>query len=259
LVLTLLLTSTERDARLHRIILVAPGLVHVVEGLLWSCPLIVLAASHSLRDGATIASGVAVAALLSGGAGRSGAPRSVRRATLTIPNLLPEWTVGVRRTAPVVVVALLGGLIGSGSPGVVVLALVTIGLTTSAFFWRPAEGWLLIHARGQAASRFVSHKLLASVGMLAAWVVPLVLVGALRAPEYGLVYCLALAMCLHAHAAAVVVKYAAYREGQPLDASGTVIWMLTALAILVPPVGLLMLLWLHRRATARIAIYCPSF
>lgn len=257
LALTLLLTVARRDTRLHHIIGISPRLVRVVEGLFWSCPLIGLAAFRSLRDATVIASGVAAAAFLSVEAGGSSTSRGARR---VIPALLPshpEWTVGLRQSGPLVVIALVGGIVGSGWPAVVVFAVVAVSLTTSAYFWMPAEGWLLIHAREQQAGRFLGRKLLASVGLLSALVVPVVLLGALRAPQYGLVYLLALAICLHTHAAAVLVKYAAYREGQPLDATGTLIWTITAAAIVVPPVGIVLLLWLYRRAAARIAQFCP--
>jgi hypothetical protein len=161
--------------------------------------------------------------------------------------------VGLRRSAPIIVVALIAGIVRSDSPGVVVLTLLAVGLTTSAYFWAPAEGWLLINASGEGAGRFLARKLLASVALLSALVVPVVLLGALRAPELGLVYVLALGICLHTHAAAVLVKYAAYREGQPLDAAGTLIWTLTSVSILLPPVGIVLIVWLFRRAAGRIA------
>ena len=138
------------------------------------------------------------------------------------------------------------------------LALMVLGLTTSAYFWAPAEGWLLIHAFEEGAGRFLSRKLLASVGMLSVLVVPVVLLGALRAPQHALVYVLALGICLYAHAAAVLVKYAAYQEGQPLDAAGTALWTMIAASILMPPVGIALLVWLYRRAAARIADVCPG-
>lgn len=256
--LTLLLSLARRDARLHRIIGVSPRLVRVVEGLLWSSPLIGVVAFHSLRDGALITSSVAAAAMLTVDTGGSGRSRGAPRIIPGIPTTLPEWTVGLRRSAPIILVALAGGIVGSGSPAIVVLALVALGLTTSAFFWAPAEGWLLIHASGEGAGRFLSRKLLTSVGLLFALVAPLVLLGALRAPQNWLVYVLALGICLHTHAAAVLVKYAAYREGQPLDVSGTVLWIMIAISILMPPVGIALLVRLHRRAAVRIADICPG-
>ena len=173
-----------------------------------------------------------------------------------VPTSLPEWTVGLRRFAPIIVVALVAGIVGSGSPGIVIVVLAALTLTTSAFFWAPAEGWLLIHAREQAASRFLLRKLVASLCMLSALVIPIALVGAFRTPSYAPAYLLALVICLHAHAAAVAVKYASYQEGRPLDAAGSAVWTITALAIVVPPIGILLLVWLCRRATARIADYC---
>jgi hypothetical protein len=255
-VLTLLLTVARRDVRLHRIIGISPGPVRVIEALLWSCPLIGLAAVLSLRDSAVIAITVAATASLSVGTTRRGRSRRPRRVIPGVSASLPEWTVGLRRSAPIIVVALVAGIVGSRSPGIVMVVLAALSLTTSAFFWAPAEGWLLIHARQQAASRFLSRKLVMSVGMLAALVVPIALVGALREPQYGPAYLLALVICLHAHAAAVAVKYASYREGRPLDAAGSVVWTITAFAIVVPPIGILLLLWLYRRAAARIADYC---
>jgi hypothetical protein len=255
-VLTLLLTLGRRDAPLHRIIGISPGRVRVIEGLLWSSPLIGLAAMFSLRDSAVIASVVAATAYLSVGVNQSSRSRRPRRVIPGVPASLPEWTVGLRRSAAIIVVALVAGLVGSRSPGIVIVVMAVLSLTTSAFFWAPAEGWLLIHARQQAASRFLSRKLVISVGMLSALLVPIALVGAFREPQYGPAYLLALAVCLHAHAAAVAVKYASYREGRPLDAAGSVVWTITALAIVVPPVGVLLLLWLYRRAAARIADYC---
>jgi hypothetical protein len=255
-VLTLLLTVARRDAPLHRIIGISPGPVRVIEGLIWSCPLIGLAAMRSLRDSAVIVSVVAATAYLSVAVSRSSRSRGPRRVIPGVPASVPEWTVGLRRSAPIIVAALVAGIVGSGSPGIVIVALAALSLTTSAFFWAPAEGWLLIHAREQSASRFLSHKLLVSVGMLSALVVPIALVGAVREPPYGPAYLLALAVCLHAHAAAVAVKYASYREGRPLDAVGSLVWTITAVAIVVPPIGILLLLWLYRRAASRIADYC---
>lgn len=255
-VLTLLLSVTRRDARLLRIIGVSPWLARVVEGLLWSCPLIGLAALYSLRDSAVMVGSVAAVALITVDVRGIGTTRGVPRPIPMIPMSLPEWTVGLRQSAPLMVLALLTGIVGSGSPGVVVLAVMVLGLTTSAYFWAPAEGWILIHAAGDRAGAFLSRKLLASVGMLAALVVPIVLLGALRTPQLWLVYAVALGMCLHAHAAAVLVKYATYREGEPLEAAGTLIWMITAASILLPPVGIVLLVWLFRRAAARLADFC---
>lgn len=254
--LTLLLTVARRDARLLRIIGIAPMPVRVIEALLWSCPLIGLTAMRSLRDGAVIACVVTVIGFLEAGVSRISRSRGARRAVPGVPASLPEWTVGLRRSAPLLAVALVAGIVGSGSPGIVIVVLAALSLTTSAFFWGPAEGWLLIHARKQTASRFLSRKLLMSIGMLSALLVPVALIGTIRAPSYGPAYLLALVICLHAHAAAVAVKYASYREGRPLDAAGSLVWTITAIAILVPPVGILLLLWLYRRATARIAPYC---
>lgn len=256
--IAVLSSLVQRDARLHRILGVSPRLVRVVEGLLLSFPFIAVAAFYSLRDAAVIASSVAAVGFVAGEAKwRSTARRAPRRIPM-IPTTLPEWTVGLRRSAPIIGVAMLGGMVGSGSPGAVVLALMSLTLATSAFFWEPAEGWLLIHASGEHAARFLSRKLLASVGVLSAMVAPIVVLGVLRAPQYWLVYVLALAICLHTHAAAVLVKYAAYRQGQPLDAAGTLIWLITAAAILVPPVGIMLLVWLHRRAAARLADFCVA-
>lgn len=255
-VLVLLHSATRRDARLHRIIGIPPGPVRVIEGLLLSCPLVGLAAMRSPRDGALIASVVAVTACLPFGAGGMSRSRGRRRLIPGVPASLPEWTLGLRRFAPILVVAVVAGIVGSRSPGVVVVVMAALTLTTSAFFWAPAEGWLLIHAREQSAGRFLSRKLLMSTGMLSALVVPVALVGALREPIYGPAYLLALVICLHAHAAAVAVKYASYREGRPLDAAGSAVWTITAVAIAVPPVGILLLLWLYRRAAVRIAAYC---
>jgi hypothetical protein len=255
-VLTLLLTVARRDASLCRIIGISPGPVRVIEGLLWSFPLILVAALISLPESAAIASVVALTAYLSVGVSRSSRSQGPRRVISGVPASLPEWTVGLRRFAPIIVVAFVIGIVGSGSPGIVILVLIALTLTTSAFFWAPAEGWLLIHAREQAASRFLSRKLVLSAGMLSALVVPIALVGAFREPSYGYAYLLALAICLHAHAAAVAVKYASYQESRPLDAAGSLVWTITAVAIVVPPIGILLLLWLYRRATARIADYC---
>ncbi|MES2523240.1 MAG: hypothetical protein V4617_11110 [Gemmatimonadota bacterium] len=254
--LTLLLTVARRDAALQRIIGISPAPVRVIEGLLWSCPLIGLAALRSPRDSAVIAIAVAATAYLSVGVTGSSRPRKPRQVIPGVPAPLPEWTVGLRRSAPAIVIALVAGIVGSGSPGIVIAVMAVLGLTTSAFFWAPAEGWLLIHAREHAASRFLSRKLLVSVGMLSALLVPIALVGAIRQPHHGPAYLLVLAICLHAHAAAVAVKYASYREGRPLDAAGSVVWTITAVAIVVPPVGIVLLLWLYRRAAARIAGYC---
>lgn len=255
-VLTLLLTLARRDAPLNRIIGISPGLVRVVEGLLWSAPLVGLAAMRSLRDSAVTVSVVAATAYLSVGVSWSSRSRGTRRVIPGVPASLPEWTVGLRRYSPIIVVAFVAGIVGSGSPGIVIVVLAALSLTTSAFFWAPAEGWLLIHAREQAASRFLSRKLLVSVGMLSALIVPIALVAAFREPQYWPAYLLALVISLHAHAAAVAVKYASYREGRPLDAAGSAVWTITAFAIVVPPVGILLLLWLYRRAAARIAVYC---
>lgn len=254
--LTLLLSVARQDARLHRIIGIAPAPVRVTEALLWSCPLIALAAMRSLGGSAVIAMVVAATALLSAHLGWSSRSRGARRVVRFVPTSLPEWTVGLRPSAPFIAVALVAGIVGSRSPALVLLVMTALCLTTSAFFWAPAEGWLLIHARGEPANRFLSRKLLASIAMLSALVMPIVLLGVLRAPQYGPAYLVALVVCMHAHAAAVVAKYASYQEGRPLDAAGSVVWTITALAILVPPVGILMLLWLYRRATDRIAEYC---
>ncbi len=255
-VLTLLLTMARRDVSLLRIIGVSPGPVRVFEALLWSSPLVGLAAVSSPRGSALIASVVAVTAYLSVGLHRISRSRGARRVIPGVPASLPEWTVGLRRSAPIIVLALVAGIVGSHSPGIVMVVLAALSLTTCAFFWAPAEGWLLIHAREQRAGRFLSRKLLMSVGMLSALLVPVALIGTIRAPSYGPAYLLSLVMCLHAHAAAVAVKYASYREGRALDAAGSLVWTITALAIVVPPVGILMLLWLYRRAAARIADYC---
>ncbi|HYW31603.1 MAG TPA: hypothetical protein VE869_08860 [Gemmatimonas sp.] len=257
-VVALLTSVLRRDARLHRIIGISPRLVRVVESLLWSWPFIGVAAISSLRDGAVITGSVAAVGFLSVETSANRAARRTRRALPMVPTTLPEWTVGLRRSAPIIVAAVLGGIAGSGSPGIVVLTLLTLSLTTSAYFCAPAEGWLLLHASGQRAGRFLSRKLLASVGLLSAMVVPIVLLSALRSPQFALVYLLALVICLHAHAAAVLVKYAAYRVGQPLDAIGTLLWIITDISILVPPVGIVLLVWLYRRASARLADVCPS-
>lgn len=254
--LTLLLTVARRDVSLLRIIGVSPGPVRVFEALLWSSSLIGIAAVLSPRDSAAIAGAVAATAYLSVGVHGISRPRGAQRVLPGVPAALPEWRVGLRRSTPVIVLALVAGLVGSRSPGVVIVVLAALSLTTSAFFWAPAEGWLLIHAREQTAGRFLSRKLLMSAGMLSALSVPIALIGTIRAPSFGPAYLLALVICLHAHAAAVAVKYASYREGRPLDAAGSLVWTITALAIVIPPVGILMLLWLYRRAAARIADYC---
>jgi hypothetical protein len=256
LVIALLSSVARRDARLQRIVGVSPRLVRVVESLLWSFPFIGVAAFYSRRHGALITSGVAAAAFLSGEAVWSSTARSAPRTIPMIPATLPEWTVGLRRFAPIIVISLLVGIVGSGSAGMIVLALMSLTFATSAFFWAPSEGWLLIHASGEHAGRFVSKKLSASVGMLSLMTVPIVVLGAFREPQYALVYSVALVISLHTHAAAVLVKYAAYREGQPLDAAGSMIWFITAIAILVPPVGIVLLVWLYRRAVARVAHVC---
>lgn len=257
-VLTLALSTARRDATLHRVLGVAPGMVRVVEALLWSSPLIGLAALLSVRGSAVMASAVVATAALSVGVRARSRSRAPRRVLLRLAASLPEWTVGLRQSAPVLVVALLAGLAGSGAPGIVILAMAVVSLVTSAFFWTPAEGWLLIHARDQTASRFLAGKLARSVGLLSVLLVPLVLLGLLREPSAWRAYLLALATGLHAHAAAVAVKYASYREGRSLDAAGSLLWTISALAIVVPPIGLLLLAWLYRRGVARIADYCPG-
>jgi len=257
LLLTLLLTVGRRDARLHRIIGISPWLARVAEALLWSSPMIGVAMLLSLRDGAVVASVVAMTAALSVDTDQSRMSRGARRTIPGIPVSLPEWTVGLRRSAPILVMSLLGGIIGSGLPGVVVLTVATIGLTTSAYFWAPAEGWLLIHVRGQSANRFLVHKLLASLGLFSALVAPILLLGTLRGPHYGFVYLLTFGVCVHALLTSVLVKYASYEAGRPLDAAGSLVWIITASAIVVPPVGAVLALWLYRRAAARIAAYCP--
>ncbi len=128
--LTLLLPVARRDARLHCIIGIAPQPVRVVEGLLWSSPLIGLAAMRSLRDSAVIASVVVATAFLSVGASRNTKSRVAHRVVPGIPASLPEWTVGLRRSAPILVVALAAGIVGSGTPGYVMLVLPALGLTT---------------------------------------------------------------------------------------------------------------------------------
>ena len=110
-VLTLLLSVARRDTRLHRIIGISPRLVRVVEVLLWSCPMIGVAALYSLRDSAVITSSVAAAAFFSVEAGGSSTARGAPRTIPVIPTTLPEWTVGLRRSAPLIVVALLGGIV----------------------------------------------------------------------------------------------------------------------------------------------------
>ncbi|MBL0937649.1 MAG: hypothetical protein IBJ03_02080 [Gemmatimonadaceae bacterium] len=254
--LTLLLTLARRDALLLRILGISPALARVIEGLLWSFPLIGLAAMLSLRNGAVIASVVAATAYLSVGLSRSSRSRSPWLVIPGIPTSLPEWMVGLRRSVPLIAVALLVGLVGSGSPGIVIAVLAVLTLTTSTFFWAPAEGWLLIHVREQTASRFLSSKIVLSIGMLSALLVPIALLGALREPSYGGAYLLLLIICFHAHAAAVVAKYASYQEGRSLDAAGTLVWVITAIGIVVPPISILLLLWLYRRAVTRIAGYC---
>ena len=254
-----LLSQGRSDARLIRLLGVAPRLVRVVEALLWTSPILAAAALVAPRTALAASVAVAVTASLGLGARREVSRRTVRWTLPSIPRIVPEWTAGVRRTV-VPLGALIGvGIIGSGSPGVVVAATVAVALVTCVFFWGPAEGWLLLNGSGWSAGRVLRRKILASAGLLCALLAPVILTAAIRRPELITLYCLVLVGCVHAHAAAIAAKYAGYTEGQPLHAAGTLVWLFTTASLLVPPIGLALLAWLYRRAVGRITPFCAEY
>lgn len=254
--LTQLLSLGRNDARLLRILGVAPWSMRLSEALLWTAPLLVVITATSPRNGLLSSMAVALIAVVAVGTPRVTPMRSVPRTFQWIPLAVPEWKTGLRR-AVVPLGAFVGlGIVGSGAAGLVVIASIAMTFVTCGFFWTPSEGWLLLHARGQSAPRLLVQKMTASVCLLLALIGPTLLLAAIRQPELLLVYSLVLALCVHAQVAAVAVKYAGYAEGRPLHAVGSLAWFVTTVAILLPPVGVLLLLWLYRRAVARIAPFC---
>ena len=244
------------DTRLMQILGVRPLAVRVGESLLWTLPVLGAATTVSWRAGLGALAAVVLAASIVRGQGGEAERRTVRWTFRYIPTILPEWVAGLRRAAVPLAGLAAAGFAGSASPGLVVAASAGITLLCCTFFWGPAEGWLLLYGSGYGAGQLLRRKILASAGLLCSMLGPILLLSTVRAPELVVLYGVVLAFCVHAHATAVALKYAGYVEGQPLHPAANLVWFVTTVALVVPPVAMLLMGSLFRRGVRRIESFC---
>lgn len=253
---TLLACRGHADVRLIQVLGVRPLAVRVGESLLWTLPVLGAATAVSPRMGLGTLAAVVVVASVARGRRRDAERRTARWTFRFIPTVLPEWIAGLRRASIPFAGLVAVGVTGSGAPGVVTVASAGITLLVSTFFWGPAEGWLLLHGSGRAAGQLLRQKILTSSALLCAVLGPILSLAVLRRPELVILYCVVLTICVHAHATAVTVKYAAYVEGRPLHAAANLAWFVTAAAVVVPPVAMLLVGSLYYRGVRRMEAFC---
>lgn len=180
----------------------------------------------------------------------------LRNISKIIPTYYFEWISGLRSSylyiIPLYVLALAYSWYYLVS--LVLLWFITVSITS---FYAVAESLTILRVDEYNAKTFLVQKLKKHSLLLCYFYLPVVFIGLLSHPEYGLVYLLFIPTQVALLCFAICLKYAHYRPNHS-NAANNVILSLTALGAIVPfllPVPLVLMVVYYRKALLNVSNY----
>jgi hypothetical protein len=188
------------------------------------------------------------------------AQRAQRRSPMTLP--LPdsafEWLAGVRRSALWLSPLYLASALLSRHFGALLVVMVLLVLTPAAFY-QDSEGSTLVEVFALSPRAFLRHKIARSLVLLWGLATPVAVLSAFRHPLFWYAPIAVLVLGSFVLAAAVLIKYAFYREGARAGiGSQLAVGAVTASLALFPVTALLLhVLW--KRSVRNLEPYLHAF
>ena len=167
-----------------------------------------------------------------------------------------EWRSGLRRTAPLLAVLYGAGLVFSGHPAAVPVALFGLSLATAGFYL-DCESRDGVHLFALCHPRFLAGKLRNQYLLCWGGCLPLVVLHAVRHPDALLLLGYAVLTGSVSQALGIVLKYARYAPGRNLNHNAYLLALaLPGLALPhIAAVPLVFTLVYHRKANRTLAHY----
>ena len=256
------LHTARRDERFLRIAGVAHRRLFAAEYLLlclpFSVPLVFSAEPHLAAAGP---GGALLLSLVPAGLVPSFVTqRSQRRSPLSLP--LPdtafEWLAGIRKSAIWLFLLYLAAALLSQNFEALMAVLVFVALTPVAFY-QDGEQSTLVEVFALSSRAFLRHKIGRSVLLLWAMAAPVAVLSALRHPALWYVPLAILVPASFVLAAAVLVKYAFYREGERAGIMSPLAIGAVTASLVLPPVAALLLHRLWKQSVRNLDPYLRAF
>jgi hypothetical protein len=254
--------TARRDERFLRIAGVAHRRLFAAEYLLlclpFSVPLLFSAGPHLAAVGP--GSALLLSLLPAGLVPPFVAQRAQRRSPvpLPLPDTAFEWLAGIRGSAFWLSLLYLAAALLSHHFEALLAVLVLVVLTPAAFY-QDGEGSTLVEVFALSPGAFLRHKIGRSIVLLWGLAAPVAVLSALRHPALWYVSLAVLVLGSFVLAAAVLVKYAFYREGERAGiATPLAIGAVTA-SLVLPPVAALLLHRLWKQSVRNLEPYLNAF